>query len=636
MRAKPILIIFGVLVLITALALVIRYRNIAKPQTSEVYAFLQDFNSQLKKGNTDSLLSYFDVNKKANLLTRLVSVLSNKTDFKGGKSLQFNLAVLVDEKDIHIMNNDIASAALPVYLTSDSLATKVTVLKLKVHKTSAHTYKIAQVDANKLAGDYAAYSALLKAKLLRNNIYNPITLAAFATAKQLQTKYDSVVWFAHMDKKTWFYVVKGKWDMQQDIFHYKDTVTEPYKMGLVSPNLKEIIPVEYDLIHNISGTFPGLVEVEKGEKRGFYDLNGKNVVPVNYDQIFPIDDDANLAVLRNGDDYFYLKKDMTISDKTDIKVADFFPKIRKISRPVDLIENAISVITEYNSRDNHGAIYVPPSYMADLDIIGKEEDFKNPLRKVDFEDVSAGYDVDFSNSTKDDDNWLQASFYSIRDYFLGGREEFYDKRSILVIDKKRNRLFGHDFSTDGTPGGGGALTGPCDISNIRQLSDTLFEVKTGATLYAQLYDSTKYISTGPDYHYMIVRNNKLIELPNRRAFGFTKYVKLDDSYLKACYQMTVGMSQNNPGKVETLDHITPEMLKVMKNEIYADYAYKFKDKRWQSVFEDMPSYYDHDKGGAKVANENINDSLTDVDKYNINWINQKLKGNQSTTLAAAK
>ncbi|HWD86911.1 MAG TPA: YARHG domain-containing protein [Mucilaginibacter sp.] len=630
MKAKPVLIIFGVLIVVTCAFLFFRGRFLSRPEKNEVYVFLQQFSDQLKKGNADSVLSYFEVNKKVGVLKRLVNVLSNKTDFKGGKSPLFNLSLLVDEKEIHIMNDEIASAVLPVYLTSDSLATKVTILKLRVHKTSAHTYKIVQVDANKLAVDYAAYNALIKAKLLKKNIYDPMTLEAFETVKQLRSKYDSVIWFAHVDKRTWFYVVKGNWDMRFDLLDDKDSVKSPFKMGLVSPDMKEVIPVEYDLIHNISGTFPGLVEVEKSDKRGFFDLQGKIVVPVNYDQIFPIDDDANLAVLRNGDDYFYLKKDMTISGKTDIKVADFFPKLRKI--PNDLSENALSIVTEYNSHAQDGAIYVPPSYLVDLHIIDKEEDFKNPLRKVDFDDVSAGYDVDFSNSIKDDANWLQASFYSIRDYFLGGREEFYDKRSILVLDKKRNRIYGNDFSTDETPGGGDSLTGPCDISNISQLNDTLFEVKTGASIYVQLYDSTRFISSGPYYHYMVVKNNKLVELPNRRGFGFTKYVKLDDSYLKACYQMTIGLTTNNSGKVETLDHITPEMLRVMKNEIYADYAYKFKDKRWQSVFENISSYYGD--GGVKVLNENVNDSLTAIDKYNINWIEQKLKGTPSTTLAA--
>lgn len=636
MKSKPVLIIFSILVIAAAVFLFMRSRTPAKPQKDEVYQFLISFNAKIQAGNTDSLLNCFEVKQKSAVLNRLIGVLTNKTGFKGNEAPLFKLALDVDHADIKILNGELAQASVPVNFSSDSVATKLSVLKLKVHKVSAHTYKIVQVDANKMMGDYIAYNNAVKGKTLTDkDIYSPITLAAFETAKQLKTKYDSVIWFAHLDQKTFYYVVKGKWYQDQDIPHYKDsTAVEPYKMGLVGPDLKEVIPVEYDLIHNISGTFPGLVEVEKGEKKGFYDLNGKIVVPVNYDQVFPIDDDANLAVLRNGDDYFYLKKDMTVSDKAYIKVGEFFPKLRKMANSFNLFENSQAVITEYNSREQHGAVYVAPSYLADMGIIDREEDFKNPLRKVDFESVSADYNVDLTSNIDDETNWLQASFYSVRDYFLGGREEFYDRKNIVILDKKRNRIFGQEFSTDYTPGGGESLDGPCNVNNIRQINDSLFEVKTGAAIYVQMYDSTKTLTGGPYYHYLAIKNNKLVELPNNRNFGFTKYMKMDDSFLNGCYVIESGPFDGTQRQKMTMDHLTPEILRYMKNEIYADYAYKFKDKRWQSVFEDMPSYYDRQAGGSKEPNASVDDSLTAIDKYNINWITQKLKGAPSSTLAA--
>jgi hypothetical protein len=72
----------------------------------------------------------------------------------------------------------------------------------------------------------------------------------------------------------------------------------------------------------------------------------------------------------------------------------------------------------------------------------------------------------------------------------------------------------------------------------------------------------------------------------------------------------------------------------MKNEIYADYGYQFKDKRWQEVFQNMPSYKYDENGNPRPGLASVNDSLTDIDKYNINWINQKLKGTKANSLAA--
>jgi hypothetical protein len=409
-------------------------------------------------------------------------------------------------------------------------------------------------------------------------------------------------------------------------------------MGLVNPELKEIIPPGYDLIYNISGTFPGLVEVEKDNKKGFYDLDGKIVVPVSYDQVLPINDDVNLAVLRNGDDYFYLKQDLSISEKVDLKIGDFISKVKNLSNSFDLYKKAMEVVTEYNSKTDHGAIYIAPSYLVDMNMVSKVNDFKNPLRKIDYVEVHLNYKVSFAGTVKQPDNWLEASFYSIRDYFLGGRAEFYDKKNVVIVDKKNNRVFTKDIGIDYTPGDGGSeLRGLCDVNNIKVINDSLYEVKAGAVLWVELYDSTKTIEGGPYYHYLAVKNNKLVELPNNRNFGFTKYVKMDDSYLNNCYNLLIDYGHYKDMQKKTINQITPEMLRYMKNEIFADYAYQFKDKRWISIFEngDNPAYNER-ISNKKPNNASVDDSLTVIDKYNINWINQKLKGTKApqNTIAA--
>jgi hypothetical protein len=127
------------------------------------------------------------------------------------------------------------------------------------------------------------------------------------------------------------------------------------------------------------------------------------------------------------------------------------------------------------------------------------------------------------------------------------------------------------------------------------------------------------LDVGPYYHYLYIKNGKLVALPNSRIFGCSKYVKLDDSYLQGCYIV-------NGKKV---DHLTNEMLQYMKNEIYASYGYQFKTKAWNDIF-DVRFY--QELGDRK--NTNVDDSLSAIEKYNINWINQKLKGQGSNTLAA--
>ena len=634
MKTKPILITVAILVLLGGAFLFIRSRNLIKPKTAEINQFLYAFSNQINEGRTDSLLADFDVNTPPLALKNLINLLVGKKDINSKDKPLAKIKLNVDAAAITIVNSELILAKIPAELSRESFDPKTSELTLKIHQIGPHKFKIIQIDARGFLLDFFAYENLIRSKILSDkDLYSSITLKAFETAKQLKSKYDSVIWFGHLDNKTYFYVVKGKWDIDKDINREKDSVIDPYKMGLVGPDLKEIIPVEYDLIHNINGTFPSMVEVERANKKGFFDLNGKIIIPVNYDQIFPVDDENNLAVLKNGEDYFYLKKDMSISDKVELKMSDFFSKIKMLSSQSNLYKDALSVITEYNSRSDHGAIYIAPSYLADLNMISKWQSFKNPLRKVEFEDAHANYNISFSSDAKEPDNWFLASFYKIRDYYIGGRTEFYEKKNLVIIDKKSNRVFTHDIETDLTweESGGVSLEGSCDVNTIKSINDTLFEVKSGAILNVDLYDTTKYVFGGPSYSYFVIKNNKLIGLRTNRKFGFTKFTKMDDSYLNNCYVLEVGSGGYYSRKKKNIDYVTPEMLQYIKNEIYADYRYQFKDKRWVEIFQEMPSYLGDENVKPNVS---VDDSLTAIDKYNINWINQKLKSTQEKGLAS--
>jgi hypothetical protein len=56
-------------------------------------------------------------------------------------------------------------------------------------------------------------------------------------------------------------------------------------------------------------------------------------------------------------------------------------------------------------------------------------------------------------------------------------------------------------------------------------------------------------------------------------------------------------------------------------------------KGWNEVFK-YTSLYKTNDDGEFIYNKNATDSLTAIDKYNINFIDQKLKAKKTTTLAA--
>jgi hypothetical protein len=404
-------------------------------------------------------------------------------------------------------------------------------------------------------------------------------------------------------------VVKGKMNLSA---RYEPDTIPTYKMGLLNADQKEIIPVEFDLVHNIGATYPNLIEVEKDHKRGFYNTTGQVVLPVEYDQVLPVNNDDDLAILRKGNEYYHWKHDYTITDKDpNLKIADILPQIKAFGHTVKMNDKLAADVMESNSRDDHGSVYISPSYLVDWKLMPVVQHFKNPLRRnVEYEDASELYQLTFEGKT-DNENWLTSVFYSIEDNYLGGREGLYEHKNVMVVNKKNNRIYGNDITSYLSESDGGSLLDDeCRVSKLRAINDSLYEVVVGTNTYRELYDG-KQIGGGPEFHYLQLKNDQMTELPVTRLFGFTKYVKMDDSYLRGCYEYT------DDQKTASFNSVTPEMLNYMKNEIYAEYKYQFKDPQWIKIFSQDPKY---DKYNASV-----DDSLTAVDKYNISFINQKLK-----------
>lgn len=636
MKTKPVVIVVIAVIVIAACGfLFIRSKNLVSPKKGEITQFLNAFNVQIKAGNIDSASLYFEDKQKSKLVKVLLSVLTNKTNTGGKAKPIFKVSLNTEDALITVVNPEFATALVVTSFNHDNLPTEKSSLLFTIHKIDNKQYKITQVNATDFVKDYIAYQNKVVNKTIpEKDIYSPITLAAFKTAEQLKARYDSVVWFDHINNKTYYYVVKGK---LPENFYYQDDRKinhDDFKIGLVNPELKEIIPAEYDLIHNINGTIEGLIEVEKADKRGLYNLDGKLVVQVEYDQIYPLKAGDNLAVLKNGENFFYLKADTTLSEKiADFKIADIVSQIKTLGQSYTLTEESSKNVMEYNSRTQGTSLIIPPSYLTGLEILPKFIDFPNPLRKIfsnedeDGGEGSRSIAVAFDGDKNDDDaNWFQSAYYTIVNDYLGGRGGLYTSKNLLVVDKKHNQILGFNTSIDlGEGEGSGSLSSTCKESSTRAINDSLFEFKSSSYFYQPLLNEDETLEEGPSYHYLQVKNGKLVDLKSERLFP-TQFIKLDDSYLQGCYTISTGPYRS--AKKITMDHVNQSLLQYMKNEIYASYKYKFKNQKWNDVFEYRFSQ------GDTTRNANVDDSLTTIDKYNISFINSKLNRQKTNTLAA--
>lgn len=630
MKTKPTLIIAAVVILLVAgIIFFVKSRNprVTAPDESEVAYFLNKFNKGVKEGNTDTLLDCFAPEIKIRSLKKFIKLLAGKPDKAGNKPLA-EISLEMEKYQTTDFAGGITQVTIPVSLSHGSLEERSSMLILRIGKNSKAVLKIVQADVRRFVTDYDDYTAFVESKTIPlSQRFKPITLAAFKMAEQLKTRYDSVVWFDHIDGRTFFYVVKGKWERYDIDSLDIDGFETRYQMGLVGPDLKEIIPAKFDLVHNINGTIDGLVEVEKDNKKGFYDLTGKNVVPVDYDQVFPLKDSTNIALMRRGDDYFYLEKDLTITGKlADLKIENMYKNIKNFGESYTWSDSTFRNVMEYNSMDQYNSIIIPPSYLADLHILPRIIDFQNPLRDenstgADDDDEGNGdntYAVNFDGEGKNSESWFETAYYSIVDDYIGGRGGLYEAKNVLLIDKKQNRLIGFNANSYyGGGEGGGSLSGLCKDNSFRSINDTLFEFKTTVILEAELLNG-QLLNEGPYFHYLHLVKGKLVEVPCDRLFPCAMFVKLDDSYLKGCY--TIGDN--------TYDHMTPEVLSYMKNEIYAAHDYRFNNKKWAEIFADRLG---RDEFGKY---DNVDNKLSDIEKYNVAWISNKLNSMKSNKLAA--
>ncbi len=633
MKKKPLLItIICLLVAAVCVFAFVKAKYFRKADANEIAQFIKDFDAELRSGNTDSLDNFF-ADSKSQKVAIFLKVLTGKTGLNGKAAPLFKIALDVDNLKILSANTDMSVVKVPVSFLENGSNTDASFLTFSIMRVADHQYKFVKIKTEAFIKDYLAYENKMRMKNVPDNVaFNALTLNAFKNAEKLKAKYDSVLFFDHVNGKTYYYVVKGAYK-GTDVDSVGFSAT--YKMGLVNPELQEIIPADYDLVRTVNGIADGLVEVQKGKKRGLYNLAGKLVAPVNYDQIFPLTNDDNLAVLRNGDDFFYLKSDTTVGEKLiGFNIADVLPKIKFLNHSFKLTDSASTNIMEFNSRTNGNALVIAPSFLVDLGLIENTHEFTNPLRKYgedgdgNEENASAMLSMDFKGAKSTDKDWLASAFYSLYDDFVGGRGGLYQSNAVILADRNKNRLIGFSISAyQGEEEGEGVNTNLCNENAITALGDSLYEFKTTSGFYQDMPDGS-FLVDGPCYHYLKIENGKLTAQSTDRLFGCTQFVKLNDSYLKGCYVLS-GKERNDKNKA--VDHLTPELLRYMKNEIYASYGYQFKNLKWDTVFMDrFHKYYNQDGN----TNANVNDSLTAIDKYNITWIDQKLKQQQQAGAVA--
>ncbi len=425
-------------------------------------------------------------------------------------------------------------------------------------------------------------------------------------ARKIQGNYDSMAWFVKHNNNIYFYTVNC------------DTIAGKHKclMGLVDATGKLLVPANFDLIGTPSIVLSECVEVKKDNKVGYYQMDGTLLIPAEYDWLVPFADGSTFALVMKD----------SVNGWLDTKYSFHagFPSERARRAIVDLqylVENKLSLgdgyvdmilpLWDFESHTpgsymvgGYGKI-VPPTYYVKMGLFEEEEsNYTTGYGKSQWQVGTAS----ITNSNHEPTPLTESISAFISDFASnvnGSRSNFYISNRIALLDKKAKVLNAVKF------------LGGKDLK-IRRTSNDLIEAAYLYVDYEPEWDLEE--QNIPIYKYFLLKNNNLIELQSRRRFSFTQFIELDSTYLSGDF------IRNNPAFVigkktdsTRSSFLSAGTINYMREEIMADYGYKFAD----SVDYSQP-YYKHWKSQLPptTSYDEIYSRASDIEKHNLDFISR--------------
>ena len=493
------------------------------------------------------------------------------------------------------MKNIFQLIALAVLISCNTPGKTEESVQVEVEPVSKETQ---EVKVEKLSNENGA------PQIVERDEINPYSLDSVQMDKiaKISDQYASVPFFTVLDGREYFVIGDKEVKNRYKIFQ------EEIKFGLVNDSLVLLKPL-YDKIYNPDMVMLNCFEIKEGNKVGLYNYQSNQILEPQFDFIFPIPSSDNRtsteAMGFRNNRWFKISN----HDLFTIDSADFEPEMI-----TNLSYGTKTDITYFYVLDNGyvgpGAL-INPSYVEHLDLL--PEAFMNVI--VEGEALEHGvedFDLFLSTPKKLSDR-LTAFFVSVYEMGIDARDYSMRQDKIMVYNAKSEALKSYDIvSNDG-------YYGLCNFNNrYTFLNDSIIELKESY--------SNKIIKENLNYDFFtnysykqLLSNGEIITLTSDRIFDFTKFTVINENYFIGCYAHYIDQEDYSPGQgnagegnVFTFDHLSIEDLDIMRNEIFAEYGYKFKSEKWSSYFATKPWY--------RPLHDNVNDKLSDIDRENIQVI----------------
>lgn len=422
---------------------------------------------------------------------------------------------------------------------------------------------------------------------------------------KLDSLFDHVPFFTKVENKILFYVAKGKWKYPQNGKFNNDSIL----LGIVDQNYDTLLPTEYTKIYNPDATVHGYIEIEYKGKRGLFNYTNRKIIPPDYDAIFPSDQKEYIAIGKKGDRHYAISSEEKEKSITDIptyielgKKWNFDVKAKNI-KP---LYNSYSTYYEGDPLEGAGVVFTP-SYLFNLGYLPEIVQDIGYGEKLDFGLTASEGKITESFSITDKIYAFISSYY---EEGIDARGWEIQAHSLITVDSKNNVLGSKYLLNERNES-------YCGAGSFKFIKNNLLEL-TVTEEPGDKYPAYKAMSTY--IYYKIEENGKITELESPRFFDFTKFVVINENYLRGClynYRVDTDSAENEEeseaeGNLWVYDHLSLEDLDLMRNEIFAEYGLKFKNEKWQKYFSKQPWY--------EPKYDNVDRFLSEIDKQNIKLI----------------
>ncbi|RLD77401.1 MAG: hypothetical protein DRJ10_11980 [Bacteroidetes bacterium] len=421
--------------------------------------------------------------------------------------------------------------------------------------------------------------------------------------EKLKGKYDQILFYSIYDNNYYYYVVNG-------LFEGFKKEEQTFTIGILDTNFNEIIPVVYDKIYNIGTIQEGTVVVEKNGLRGLYDLNGNKLIEAKYQALYPVNEQNVLAQFKKGNIFGWIdlgrneRKGKTIAPHKELGRS---PLESQLIKNWEFSNKKTNLLLDAKYYPPSGNI-ITPSYIFDLGFLPTQLPVLNVIGSEYMDNNDASFKVKATKSFGENVLAVIVGFFETgpdaRDYFV-------DNETKLVLLNRNMQPISNITLQNGDT----------DCNTYKEyykfFGDTLIEIMQGDALDYPYHSLQGY------KYFALDKTGKTTELKTNRFFKYTKFVKIDKDYFYGCYRKEIGYQEIGTSH-ELLKHLSIKDLDVMRNEIFAEYGYKFKSKKWQEFFAKYDWY--------KPVKDNVDEFLTEKDKYNIKVILEtkaKMKGHEN-------